>query len=240
MSLVNLISKVLTPDYSVVYLVNTVVMEEAPRRPGAGFEGILGSIPVTDDDYDDHGFEGEFKIEDGRTFLRLAGQYPQPTLDLPANNADHAGLMEVHMGDPSSHGSQIRNTSLKQGVFIPSCSRLWRISRVNQVVNHIIIGYGSVFTGLIAIAIIGGISHFKEGHSTHAQRVWTMMWLAFGIAVGPSLASESSLRGLYAEESAQLGYRLGIVCFLYRVPAIGGFVVVAQMLNAYGRCIRIY
>ncbi|MCJ1456494.1 hypothetical protein MMC28_006855 [Mycoblastus sanguinarius] len=47
MSILNLASTMLTPDYTAVYLVRSKVMEEALRRPDAGFEGIVGTLRET-------------------------------------------------------------------------------------------------------------------------------------------------------------------------------------------------
>ncbi|KAF6231077.1 hypothetical protein HO173_010777 [Letharia columbiana] len=44
MSLVNLASTMLTPDYSTMYLVNSGTMEEAQRRKGSRVEGVVGTI----------------------------------------------------------------------------------------------------------------------------------------------------------------------------------------------------
>lgn len=47
MSIINLASTVLTPDYSVMYLVASEAMEEAKRREDAKFEGVVGRILTT-------------------------------------------------------------------------------------------------------------------------------------------------------------------------------------------------
>ena len=44
MSLVNLASTMLTPDYSTMYLVSSGTMEEAQWRKGSRFEGVVGTI----------------------------------------------------------------------------------------------------------------------------------------------------------------------------------------------------
>jgi predicted membrane protein len=64
-----------------------------------------------------------------------------------------------------------------------------------------------------------------------------MTWLASGIVLGPFYA--------VAKKAQRMGVRtrtisLEIGLLFYSAPAIGGFVVVAQMLNVYGRCVRIY
>lgn len=90
----------------------------------------------------------------------------------------------------------------------------------------------SMIVGSIPIAINGSLSHFSRGHSTIAQRAWTMTWLAFGVYFGVILNLVSSM--MVDEAPWALNSFL-----IYFVPAIGGFVVVAQMLMSYGSCIEI-
>ena len=47
MSIINLASTILTPDYSVMYLVASEAMEEAKKREEAKFEGVVGRILTT-------------------------------------------------------------------------------------------------------------------------------------------------------------------------------------------------
>jgi hypothetical protein len=159
---------------------------------------------------------------------------------------------------------------------------------------------------VVPLAINGALSKFHKGHSTHAQRVWTMMWLGFGslglflqnmnIRTGrpfrylgltllhedwrmmerfKSLGSGSYafLSGSEISENARLPRTLGLFLlgisskcrknypkiswkssdempissevifhaylFLYAAPAIGGFVVVGQMLRSHGICVTV-
>jgi hypothetical protein len=87
----------------------------------------------------------------------------------------------------------------------------------------------------IQIAIIGGLSRFQSGASTRAQRVWTMTWFSFGILIGylQFLTRES------ADEWRALCLTPEVFwILLVSAPAIGGFVVVGQMLTAFGDCVR--
>ncbi len=68
MSIINLLGTMLTPDYPCIYLVRSVIMDEASRREGAKFEGTVATLipePVT------VGESVEFCIdEDNRMFIR--------------------------------------------------------------------------------------------------------------------------------------------------------------------------
>jgi hypothetical protein len=86
----------------------------------------------------------------------------------------------------------------------------------------------------IPLAIIGGLSRFHKGSATVAQRVWTMCWLAFGVFVGYSDAEAS-----IGEDPNEYNYGRMVWILVYCAPAIGGFVVVGQMISHYGVCTRI-
>jgi hypothetical protein len=102
--------------------------------------------------------------------------------------------------------------------------------------TRILVAYLSFFLALtVSLAIIGGLSKFRGGTSTHAQRVWTMSWLAFGIFAGFSEAIGNSMEDDYSEHFGMLI----VMCSSYSAPAIGGFVVVGQMISRYGVCYRI-
>lgn len=87
----------------------------------------------------------------------------------------------------------------------------------------------------VPLAVIGGLSSFNAGSATVAQRVWTMCWLSFG-----ALAGYIDATGLDIEEDPK-EYTTGSIgiIILFCAPAIGGFVVVGQMLSHYGVCTRI-
>jgi len=102
---------------------------------------------------------------------------------------------------------------------------------------------GSIFVGLCSIAFVGGFSRFQAGESTHAQRGWTMSWLAFGILLGPLLSLFPALLEVGTMDSfSALRYRLALFLafFAYGVPALGGFVVVSQMIWSYGNCEQLF
>jgi hypothetical protein len=92
-----------------------------------------------------------------------------------------------------------------------------------------------VCVSVLPVAIVGALSGFHKGHSTVAQRVWTMAWLSFGI-LGPTFSIAFPV--LYSIDRRGT---LGILAFMifYAAPAVGGFVVVGQMLKSYGTCVNI-
>jgi hypothetical protein len=106
------------------------------------------------------------------------------------------------------------------------------------VVRHVLIAWSSLILGIgVPLAIIGGISGFHKGSSTHAQRVWTMCWLAFGVFMG---FTETYMSWAYSESQSESGHLMFIgMAATYGTPAIGGLVVVGQMISNYGVCTRI-
>ncbi|KAI9769287.1 MAG: hypothetical protein M1839_003764 [Geoglossum umbratile] len=234
MSVVNLTSILLTPDYPSVYLVHSETMDEASRRSGAQFSGLVGSMridenPAADEDSLDAAFEVG---EDGRTTLRFT-RLPD---DLLNRWADVLGRVEDTVevlidGSVSAHAHKLVVPSTHK--HNAKGSSLDSMSEYDQDTR---LGYYSIASWLVSlcsIVIIGVISKFKAGSSTTAQRVWTMTWLSLGILVGPSVYS--GWRSLAKSLSDTV-----IFVFVLAPPAIGGFVTVALMLQDYGRCIRIY
>jgi hypothetical protein len=101
----------------------------------------------------------------------------------------------------------------------------------------------SAFTA-ISIAVIGGLTSFKEGHSTHAQRSWLLTWLIFRglFSGGVTVINGSNFVEAVDSEKHRGRFKYGRVLYLaaYGAPAVGGFVVVAQMLKEYGSCAQLY
>ncbi len=107
--------------------------------------------------------------------------------------------------------------------------------------------------GLISLLVIAGLTRFSKGGSTKAQRGWTMSWLITGMIlgfVGPTFSSmvSSVVEDLIQSESNIIAsawaifwamLTLAAIFGVLFAAAIGGIVVVIQMLESYGDCIRI-
>ena len=111
-------------------------------------------------------------------------------------------------------------------------------------------GTAVILVGLLCFTIIASFSQMKNYQSTQAQRGWTMSWFIFGIFAGCAIplgvfGIESSLPfsdldiDNLQEERSQLSFWEIVVMLLYVGPTIGGLVVVAQMINAYGSCVKL-
>jgi hypothetical protein len=94
------------------------------------------------------------------------------------------------------------------------------------------------FINGIPFVVIGCISKYQKGLSTLAQRTWIMGWLCFGqgYVLGTFLIGFLTRQfGHYLPAPWLHLLRLTLEVGLM-VPAIGGLVVVGQMLKAYGSC----
>lgn len=116
------------------------------------------------------------------------------------------------------------------------------------------IGILRLFIGGLPLIVIGAMSHFKAESSTVAQRGWILSWLVVGMSIiGNPYFGNYVIRILAQLDKDRRRYwRSGknytlvehlanVVCVLLlssamATSAIGGFVVVAQMLRSYGSC----
>ena len=265
MSIVNLVSTILTPNYPTTFMVESEIMREAARRDGARFNGAVGMLE------NEKGTDMVFKIDEQG---RCSVQQQRPTSSSTAHGNTATGFedaLEVSRQrwlidlDPKDN-----NLMAKRIVLVPA--------RHHYSPPHFAQGYLTIFlrllVGLISLAINGVLTRFKAGNSTHAQRVWTMTWLAFGILGGalshttkdvkdPVDVRQRSVSRIAGPLGVDAGQRsvsriagpLGVevrpvkvsqsywfftFVIVYGAVAIGGLVVVCQMLLHYGNCIQIY
>ena len=231
MSIINLIGTVLTPDYSTVFMVESEIMEEARQHEGACFQGAVGKLvsnrPST------RSFNATFKVDNqSRTVLE--------TTDGP-ENVEGTSQMSTPLGNstdephivilPACHHAS-KDACRMRDLFVSVDFRiLWSV---------LILPLPAAAVGLVSVGINGVLSHFRPGQSTHARRIWTMTWLAIGIVYVTSITSMNSIITAQApSQGAGVWASALMVAFSLGAPAIGGFVVVGQMLMSYGHCIRI-
>jgi hypothetical protein len=111
-------------------------------------------------------------------------------------------------------------------------------------------GGAVILVGLLCFAIIASFSQMKNYKSTQAQRGWTMSWFIFGMLLGYALplgglGLNSPLRysgmpiGDLQETMPQSSVWDFILPLIFVGPTIGGLVVVAQMINDYGNCVKL-
>ena len=213
MSIINLASTVLTPDYPVMYLVESEAMEEAKRRENAKFDGVIGRILTTSTS---DGVSQDVKFEfnsDGKMAVLARGS--------DAQFAKFDDEAEMDMGkariDPGTGNAFVRPFRRPLRII----SRSSELPQRESAFSHDLIVSASYALALISLVVNGSLSHFKSYQSTQAQRAWTMTWLALGIV----------------SNRTNDVHMLQIL--IWSPPAIGGFVVVCQMIMEYGNCVKL-
>ena len=251
MSIMNLFATLILPDYSKLYVVRSLELDEA-MTVGSQVEGAIGRI-VQSSTENDNSFQGMSNLDD------YIGT--RQRTDQTASNFDYVA--------PKSHILSITHAHCKRNVACcgPINLETLGVRRWSSSWKFICMEIVSLVLGAVPIAVIGIWTHFDPGESTVAQRVWILFWLVEGIGAGPILDVVSE-RGNFFEieipekdvaleatnQSTQNRWKASILrllfssCLLaekyfvsasthiYIVPAIGGFVVVGQMLHAYGEC----
>jgi hypothetical protein len=107
---------------------------------------------------------------------------------------------------------------------------------VNEVDQRflIVLAMGTIL-GSTVLAVIGGLSGFKQQDSTSVERGFTISWIVVSILFGPWVEY------FHFEADTEFGlvghiYFLVICTFIFGVPAIGGMVVVVRMIHRFGIC----
>ncbi|KAF9024823.1 hypothetical protein BDZ89DRAFT_109024 [Hymenopellis radicata] len=234
MSVVNLLGGLLLPTYPCVFLVRSEVMDELEHRFGKLFDGTVGAlVPVTL----------------GVPALQLVSS-DDATHDKLVHNSRDVVVLEVtpHEVDPDISIPMCAPFHCRPSVSLP----MW-LKRIRKALPRIVslpAGYElGILINLIVcflvvvgvpLGIIGALSAFDKGDSTLAQRVWTMTWLAcgsmYGLLVFGFMNYSSPLLNIGGDSQVTIWIDLGMRV-LAAVPAIGGMIVVSQMIMDYGDCI---
>jgi hypothetical protein len=156
-----------------------------------------------------------------------SGQENGYLLYVPCSNPPKRYLHPIRrLWRPSS--TEMKDNSL------PKLREPWHTFRwrIQDTINSLFL---FIFYG-ITLAIVGGISGFKPGQSTVAQRVWTMLWLVGSFAwVLIDLVGDYAKTKLPGKRNI-LDVVLVVIALTFMAPAVGGFVVVGRMIHDYGTC----
>ena len=98
-----------------------------------------------------------------------------------------------------------------------------------------------IFITVVEFEIILMLSELSGQQSTLAQRAWTVTWLMAGCIIGATISFLGRSFSIAWKSDVSPVWVSFVVCCLiliFSVPAIGGFVVVFQMLKAYGICYK--
>lgn len=237
MSVLNLISQMATADYPSLYMVHSPEMDEA-RRHGGVFDGVIGSLVPADPSQahnpfyrvktvvmgDDERILNLERIDRTQRAGETAGKAAAESVVVRVGYGQKGARIGVRWVAPFKlHDDP--TTGIRKGILC-----------------FIIL---PVLLGSISLLVVGCFSHFTKGNSTHSQRAWIMSWLVIGIASGvlvdwlgvlflPAYDDEKGRTGKCQSVSFVI---TGVVVLGgFFVPAIGGFVVVGNMLKEYGIC----
>ncbi|KAA6412614.1 MAG: hypothetical protein FRX48_03606 [Lasallia pustulata] len=213
-----------------------------------------------------HDVSGTFSVQDdgnGHTITQMQKSEPSAT-DEPgdSNPTKSPSATITPLGGPPEPLTLLTKVPDEElpprylSLLVPACPRFHRFDDAHVAAyfaanerparpSFLLFGATLVVNAVI-IAIVGGLSHFRKAESTVAQRVWTMMWLVFGffmgfyIAVIPSLDEpKDTNRAAKLSDLKERWAPTILVAGVTAAPAVGGLVVVAQMLRSYGVCATI-
>ncbi|KAF2478288.1 uncharacterized protein BDR25DRAFT_299921 [Lindgomyces ingoldianus] len=94
---------------------------------------------------------------------------------------------------------------------------------------------------LLPLLINGTLSHFRAGTTSSPNyetwKSYTMQWLASGVVSGLAFVLDQESKEANPRQRSLLGPMGRVVVYILSAsPAIGGFIVVGQMVREYGVC----
>lgn len=235
MACLNLAGSLLTPDYPTMYLVDSDIMVEARKR-GGRFEGVVGVAKTDKSRATGNGrgrITARFRCRDrsrsrsGRPKASSAALSGPPIADeVELFSAGRERTFKIHRSSSAIHEPQLNIPAHHPLTLDPKAtSRIHRFRWILPIV--------AVLLSSISVFVNWYFSLFKRGNSTFAQRVWTMAWLIIGICIGLTMSLLPPLAWHSSDGIRKFFLASQMVC---GVGAIGGLVVVVQMLNEYGVC----
>jgi hypothetical protein len=93
-----------------------------------------------------------------------------------------------------------------------------------------------IFIGVL-LGVMGGLTGFQKAASTLSQRVWIMFWLIYGTGVGVYGGLMHLMKQDVNGKLLDLGLIFGVA--VHSTIAVGGYVVVGQMILQVGVCQQI-
>ncbi|KAK7187270.1 hypothetical protein DPSP01_011319 [Paraphaeosphaeria sporulosa] len=107
-----------------------------------------------------------------------------------------------------------------------------------QIIKYLV----TTLVALTPLAVYGGMSHFQAGsiplEDSSTWRAYTVQWLILGVICGIWWVVDQENKDARLNRAWQFGPLMRACVYIVSAsPAIGGFVVVAQMLVRYGVCV---
>lgn len=238
MSLTNLLGNILTPDFPALYLVRNDVMDEAARREGGLFVGIIGSV---EDVYKDNGVDVTFQSDTvrGTIFITATGRHASSAVQ------SNDGICIVNSADLEVEQATLRKLQPPSFIAIPSNSVTGNSGeQKEEFVTAVLLG--TCVVTAIVFAIIGYLSRFRPGNSSFMQRWATMLWLICGTLMGAGVSIEAlgnrtpeTVWRAWGLPNQEKLVSMTAISLIINTPAYMGFAAVAGMLITYGHCVRL-
>lgn len=217
MSVMNLCCALVMPDYPTVYMVRSKEADMAIAA-GARLDGVVGRLIEADAPRPDDGNMSEC-VEISNADVQIAEgnmKNADTTADLGNLRVDLKTHHRIHR--PTDHNPVVTTSTY-------SCCLL---------------------LGAVPLAVISGLTRWRPGYSTKAERVWVMLWLVFDIVWGANyegtvlnMDSSADKETYYAFMTQRSkGFWVFYLSIFLIIPAVGGFVTVGDMLGNYGTCTR--
>jgi hypothetical protein len=260
MSAINFLGNILTPNYPALYLVQSEILLEALEREQTVINGQIGKLVPDPSNYR---LVIEAAASQAKTARRTdtGSALAEPGIELqssvpydeevrlahpPFERSEPAAFSKILIRRETDNSQSSGSRSCLVKAF-PSLGRFkffQRRARRDVDIHwwsYPIFFALSLMVGCSSLPIVGLKSRFHKGRSTHAQRIWTMTWLAVGIAIGSFAAFYSAIleyRDRYLKGLSDMDKLLFtlLMVVVFAAPAVGGFVVVGQMLKSYGDC----
>lgn len=273
MSLINLLGALSRPEYDAVYLVGSPIMVEERKRKGLDgyYDGVVGEVFEADTDRNDSFADNP--IEPGTQFVKspvrfttidneLYASFPswgvasslystsedtfiKITTTVSSTPSTESAALYVPNASPFSYNRADRSP-LDEALPTPAALDIFKwpsklLPRSTRYIKRS--RYGAFAISLTPIILIQALSGFRAGTSTVLQQAITMLWLAWGSAIG-FLVAKYEKRDTIGDkvDGVTEVWSVLLKAFFFLIlgwPAVAGWGVVAMMLKEYGKCVKL-
>lgn len=249
MSVINLIANLVCPEYSSMYLVSNQALVNLQHQYGlASLKGTQNKAAGQKIIQPDTGIAEQQSLGSAQANSSSSAAEDQEQSDQAqtAQNDDKDQALEISgtVGTLSLKSDQAIQTKLARMIsYYTNTTETIKPVDLNISTERFVLAFPAILLiDAAVIGIIGGLSHFHPGSSTLAERIWIMTWLSLGLIFvvspvdveeGREVLNQGSSVQAPSWKSILSDIAFFIAC---SVPAIGGFVVVGQMIRSYGIC----
>jgi len=251
MSILNLFSQIACAEYSTFFMVHSEIMDEARKRGGI-FDGVVGTLkpPPGDRPTADGVVRGPWTVRIPRNtkqcrrvacILRKEADAGHKTREITvvenASTKYATNPATIYFLSSSSLGGSVKpvidNNKLRATGLLTQCQSQY---------SSFLTLFAPLIFGYISLLVVGLMTRFRKGNeSTEVQRGFAISWLVIGMLFGslerPILRSLLGIRGRLSAIIRGIG--LVLIYGVSLVPAVGGLVVICEMIVSYGTCTRI-